>query len=43
MQASGGGEFKRDASGLIEKVGEVRRVIWIVRCRGWVDGVVRER
>ena len=43
VQASGFGEFKRNASGLIEKVGEVGRVDWIVRCRGWADGIVGGR
>ena len=40
MQASGFGEFKRNASGLIEKVGEVGRVGWVVRGGGWGDGII---
>ena len=43
MYASGFGEFKRNASGLIEKVGEVGRVDWIVRCRRWANGSVGGR
>ena len=43
MQASGGSEFECNTSGLIEKVSEVGGALRIVRCGGWIDGVVGGR